>query len=146
MENIQLIDDGLLEALQLTAKNHEKLRHNYDLRTSERDTSQRMLNALKPGTNVPIHRHIQTSETVVCLHGCLDEVFYMEKPLKDGQEPAHDGEVAHDETAFVEIARHRICPREGVYGIQVPKMMWHSVDVKEDTTIFEAKDGAFKIS
>ena len=144
MENVQLIDDGMLEGLQRTAKYNERHRENYDLRTSERDGSQRMLNAMKPGTKVPIHRHRHTSETVVCLNGCLDEVFYQEMPLKDGQDPAHDGEVAHDESCFVEIARYRICPKEGVYGIQVPKMMWHSVDVKEECTIFEAKDGAYK--
>ena len=144
MENIQLIDNGMLEGLQLTAKKNERKRHNYDLRTSDRDSSQRMLNALKPGTKVPIHRHQHTSETVVCIHGCLDEVFYREVSLKEGQEPPHDGEVAYDETGFVEIARYRICPKEGVYGIQVPKMMWHSVEVKEDSTIFEAKDGAYR--
>ena len=60
------------------------------------DTSQRMLNALEVGTRVPIHRHLKTSETVVCLEGCLEWVFYEEMPNIDAGGPVHDGEVAAD--------------------------------------------------
>lgn len=56
----------------------ERLRQNFDLRTALEDGSQRMLNALEVGTKVPIHRHEETSETVVCLHGRLDVIFYVE--------------------------------------------------------------------
>ena len=57
---------------------NSRLRQNFDLRTSPADTSQRMLNALLPGTVVPIHRHEDTTETVICLCGKLDEVIYEE--------------------------------------------------------------------
>lgn len=72
---IELINDNLLSELHQKAGENERLRQNYDLRTTPEDTSQRMLNALEPGTHVPIHRHLKTSETVICLEGCLDEVF-----------------------------------------------------------------------
>ena len=61
----------------------------------------------------------------------------------DAGGPVHDGERALDETAFVESARFRVCPREKLYGIQVPKAAWHSIVVHEPTVIFEAKDGAY---
>jgi cupin fold WbuC family metalloprotein len=96
-----------------------------------------MLNALEVGTKVPIHRHLKTSETVICLEGCLDWVFYEEIRL------VHHGETAADESNFRETARFRVCPREGQYGIQVPKGAWHSVVVHERSTILEAKDGAY---
>jgi hypothetical protein len=102
-----------------------------------------MLNALEVGTKVPIHRHLKTSESVICLEGCLDWVFYEELPNMDAGGPVHDGEIAADETQFVETARVRVCPREKVYGIQVPKGAWHSIEVHEPSTIFEAKDGAY---
>lgn len=70
--DIELFDDRLLSALHERAEQNDRLRQNYDLRTTPEDTSQRMLNALEPGTHVPIHRHLKTSETVICLEGCLD--------------------------------------------------------------------------
>ena len=62
----------LTGALHDKARVSDRLRMNFDLRTTPADTSQRMLNALEVGTRVPIHRHLKTSETVVCLEGCLD--------------------------------------------------------------------------
>ena len=141
--DVQLINKDLLSELHRKAAQNERLRMNFDLRTSAADTSQRMLNALQPGTHVPIHRHLKTSETVICLEGCLDWVFYDELPNLDAGGPIHDGEMAQDETCFVERARIRVCPREGTYGIQVPQAAWHSVIVHESSTIFEAKDGAY---
>ena len=138
-----MINDNLLSELHQKAGKNERLRQNYDLRTTPEDMSQRMLNALEPGTHVPIHRHLKTSETVICLEGCLDEVFYEELPGVDTGGPVHDGETATDETVFAEVARFRICPREQKYGIQVPKGVWHSIVVHESSTIFEAKDGAY---
>jgi len=140
---IELINNILLSELHEKARESERKRMNYDLRTTPEDTSQRMLNVLEPGTHVAIHRHLKTSETVVCLEGCIDEVFYEELPNMDAGGPVHDGETAMDETAFVEIARFRICPREKLYGIQVPKGAWHSIEVHEPSTIFEAKDGIY---
>ena len=59
------IDDALIEELMRQAGESDRKRQNYDLRTSDSDTSQRMLNALLPGTSVPIHRHTETTETVI---------------------------------------------------------------------------------
>ena len=141
--DVQLINKDLLADLHEKAATNERLRMNFDLRTTPEDTSQRMLNALQPGTRVPIHRHLKTSETVVCLEGCLDWVFYEELPNMDAGGPIHDGEMAADETCFKETARFRVCPRDGQFGIQVPKGAWHSVIVHEPSTILEAKDGAY---
>ena len=110
------------------AKGTPRLRINYDLRTSSTDTSQRMLNALLPGTEVPIHRHEETAETVVCLCGRLEELIYDEMP---------DG-------TFQEVSRHLLCPSEEKYGIQIPAGAWHTICVLEPSVIFEAKDGAYK--
>ncbi len=117
------IDKALLDGLYEQARESERLRMNRDLRTSADDGSQRMLNALQPGTKVPIHRHRETSETIICLQGCMDVVIY--------------------DNHTVEIQRLRLCPAEGRYGAQLPVGIWHSVEVYEPSTIFEAKDGAF---
>ncbi len=119
-----IIDEILLESLLEKAIESERRRANYDLRTSDGDKSQRMLNVLLPGTQVPIHRHQETSETVIVLSGRLTEVFYDEKG--------------------VECARYNLCPAEGRFGLQVPKGMWHTVIVNEPCVIFETKDGAYK--
>lgn len=140
---IQLINKELLKDLHASAVANERLRQNFDLRTTTEDTSQRMLNALEPGTHVPIHRHLKTSETVICLEGCIDWVFYEELPNMDAGGPIHDGEIALDETNFKETARFRICPRVGQFGIQVPQAAWHSVIVHEPSAILEAKDGPY---
>ena len=140
---VQLIDRILLDGLHEKARASERLRMNFDLRTTAEDGSQRMLNALEIGTKVPIHRHLKTSETVICLEGRLEWVFYEELPNMDTGGPVHDGEVAADESCFVETARFRVCPREGQYGIQVPLGAWHSVVVLERSTILEAKDGKY---
>lgn len=140
---IQLLNKELTGALHDKARVSDRLRMNFDLRTTPADGSQRMLNALEVGTRVPIHRHLKTSETVVCLEGCLDWVFYEEIAGVDTGGPVHDGEVAADESCFAEVARFRVCPREGQYGIQVPLGAWHSVVVLEPSTILEAKDGAY---
>ena len=122
------IDKLLIERLFEQAKESPRLRMNYDLRTSSADTSQRMLNALLPGTEVAIHRHEETAETVVCLCGRLEEMIY--EVLPDG--------------TFQEVSRHLLCPAEGKYGIQIPAGAWHTIRVLEPSVIFEAKDGAYK--
>ena len=143
MDEVQLINDNLLSVLHWKARETERLRMNFDLRTTVEDGSQRLLNALEPGTHVPIHRHLKSAETAISLEGCLDWVFYEELPNMDAGGPVHDGEVAADEHQFVEVARFRICPREQKYGIQIPLGVWHSIEVHEPSTIFEAKDGAY---
>ena len=140
---VQLFDNDLLQDLHSKAAQNQRLRMNFDLRTTPEDGSQRMLNALEPGTQVPIHRHLKSSESVVCLEGCLEWVFYDEIPNHDVGEPVYSVETAADDTCFAEKARFRICPREGRYGLQVPQGAWHRVIVYERSTILEAKDGAY---
>ena len=144
MKNVQLINKELLSDIHRKATKNTRKRVNYDLRNSSEDTSQRMLNALEVGTHVPIHRHLITSETVVCMEGCLDWVFYEELPNVIDGGPIHDGEKALDETCFKEISRFRVCPRVGKFGIQVPQGVWHSIEVYEPSTILEAKDGPYQ--
>ena len=133
--DLQLINEELLEDLQSIAQQSERKRQNFDLRTTAADGSQRMLNVLEPGTQVPIHRHEDTSETVVCLKGCIDWIFYEELPNMDAGGPGRE---------FKEFFRIEICPAKGQYGLQVPQGVWHSIEVKEPSTILEAKDGAYK--
>ena len=125
----KIIDLDLIEQLWDEAAKSPRLRMNWDMRNSAADTSQRMLNALLPGTQVPIHRHETTDESVICLCGRLEEIFYEECPSCEG--------------GFKEIARYTLCPGEGKYGIQVPAGMWHTIHVIEPSAIFEAKDGAY---
>ncbi len=141
---IKIINESMLAELHEQAQRSERKRINYDLRNSEEDTSQRMLNVLEAGTKVPIHRHKDTSETTICLKGCLDEIFYMELPTLEEGGPIHDGHKAMDETCFREIARVTLSPEQKNYGIQIPAGAWHSIEVKEPSVIFEAKDGPYK--
>ena len=131
---MEQIDEKLISELFEQAKENPRLRQNLDLRTSSSDTSQRMLNALLPGTVVPIHRHEDTTETVICLCGKLDEVIYEEV---DSQLPSLTG------SRFREIERIHLCPAQAQYGCQVPKGAWHTVEVIEPSVIFEAKDGKY---
>lgn len=71
-----LLDKNLLNKLTTQAKKSSRLRMNMDLRDSKDDESQRMLNAIEPGTVIPVHRHTMTSEDVVILRGRAEEVFY----------------------------------------------------------------------
>lgn len=121
-------DKEFINTLLAQAKESPRLRQHYDLRNSTADTSQRMLNALFPGTEVPVHRHEETAETVVCLVGKLEEIFYEE--VGDG--------------TFREISRQQLSPYEGLYGMQIPAGVWHTVHVVEPSVIFEAKDGAYR--
>ena len=136
--NKEFLDGLLVKAAQVP-----RLRQNYDLRTSEGDTSQRMLNALQPGTEVPIHRHEETSETVVCLMGRLEEIIY-EEVVEYVKEQTSGTEDVMRRKSYREAARHLLCPAEGKYGIQIPKGAWHTIRVLEPSVIFEAKDGAYK--
>ena len=138
------INKELLDSLFEQAKVSERKRMNYDLRTSAEDTSQRMLNALLPGTVVPIHRHEDTTETVVCLKGRLEEIIYEEVVEYSREETSRTEEVVR-KVSFKEVSRHLICPAEGLYGVQIPAGAWHTIHVIEPSVIFEAKDGGYRI-
>lgn len=107
-----------------------------------------MLNALLPGTVVPIHQHKDTTETVICLCGSLDEVIYEEVVSyeNDGTDDFRWGMNAQDtvrKVGYREVRRIRLNPSESRYGCQIPKGAWHTVEVFEPSVIFEAKDGAY---
>ena len=138
------INKELLDSLFAKAEESERKRMNYDLRTSAEDTSQRMLNALLPGTVVPIHRHEDTTETVICLKGRLEEIIYEEVVEYSREETSRTEEVVR-KVSFKEVSRHLICPAEGLYGVQIPAGAWHTVQVIEPSVIFEAKDGGYRI-
>lgn len=131
LQSDMLFNNELMDTLLAQAKVSPRLRQHFDLRTSASDTSQRMLNALWPGTEVPVHRHEETAETVVCLRGKLEEVLY--KAVQEG-----------GEQTFREVSRQLLSPQEGLYGMQIPAGVWHTVHVLEPSVIFEAKDGAYK--
>ena len=147
------MDKAFLDGLLVQAQANPRLRQHYDLRTSPADTSQRLLNALMPGTVAPIHRHEDTLETVICLCGKLDEVIYEEvdallSPLTAEEAAAFDrgmdAQEVTQEKRFREVQRIRLCPAEGQYGYQIPQGAWHTIEVMEPSVIFEAKDGAYK--
>ena len=143
------INKELLDNLFEQATENPRLRQNLDLRTSSADTSQRMLNALLPGTVVPIHRHEETTESVICLCGKLDEVIYEEvvsysKALSEEFLQGIDAQDVVRKVEYREVQRIHLCPAEAKYGCQIPKGAWHTVEVIEPSVIFEAKDGAYK--
>ena len=143
------INKELLDSLFEQAKGNPRLRQYLDLRTSSADTSQRMLNALLPGTVVPIHRHEDTTESVICLCGKLDVVIYeevvtYEKSSFDAMPMGMDAQDVTRKVEYREVQRIHLCPAEAKYGCQIPKGAWHTVEVIEPSVIFEAKDGAYK--
>ena len=117
------IDKKLINDLFDTAIVSDRKRMNYDLRTSASDNSQRMLNALLPGTIVPIHRHPNSNENVILLCGKLVEVIYDKKGN--------------------ETDRIHLDPSVGNFGCVVPAGAWHTVEVLEPSVIYEAKDGKY---
>lgn len=146
---IMIFDKDFLGKLFEQATMNPKLRQGFDLRTSSADTSQRMLNALLPGTVVPIHRHEDTTETVVCLCGKLYEVIYeevvtYEKDASEALPMTIDAQDVTRKVEYREVQRIHLCPVEAKYGCQIPKGAWHTVEVIEPSVIFEAKDGAYK--
>jgi len=119
------ITQGLLDSLTEQAKASPRLRMNLDLRNSAEDKSQRMLNAIEPGSPLPIHRHMKSSETVVCLRGHLQEVFYNDA-----------GEV----TEVIDLQ-----PGGDCVALNIPIGQWHTVEVLETgTVILECKDGPYE--
>ena len=126
MVMVDKITQGLLDSLTEQAKASPRLRMNLDLRNSPEDMSQRMLNALEPGTPLPIHRHRQSSETVVCLRGRLVEEFYDELERRC--------------TETIELS-----PNGPVVAVNIPIGQWHTVrSLESGTVILEVKDGAYE--
>lgn len=142
------IEKEFLGKLFEQATENPRLRQNYDLRTSPSDNSQRMLNALLPGTVVPIHRHPNSTETVICLCGRMDEVIYeevvsYEHPSSEDFKQSMDAQDVTRKVEYREVQRIHLCPAQAKYGCQIPKGVWHTVEVIEPSIIFEAKDGKY---
>lgn len=121
-----IITQAILDELTAKAKESPRLRMNMDLRNSENDQSQRMLNAIEPGSDMPIHRHQHTSETVVCLRGCLVEEFY-------------------DELERICTESIVLTPNGPNVAVNVPAGQWHRVWAKESgTVLLECKNGVWE--
>lgn len=138
------INKDFLGKLFEQAVENPRLRQSFDLRTSSADTSQRMLIALLPGTVVPIHRHEDTTETVFCLCGKLDEVIYeevvtYENSSSDAMPMGMDSLDVVRKVEYREVQRIRICPAEAKYGCQIPKGAWHTVEVIEPSVMLSVE-------
>ena len=138
------IDKQLIEELFAKAEASDRRRINYDLRTSSDDGSQRMLNALLPGTSVPIHRHPKSNENVLLLCGKLVEILYEEETLGESLPMGEDSQYVFNGSRLRETKRIVLDPAAGVHGCVVPAGAWHTVEVLEPSVIYEAKDGAYE--
>lgn len=119
-----IITQTLLDELTSQAKVNPRLRQAYDLRTTPEDGSQRILNAVEPGTVLPIHRHLKTTETIFCIRGRVVQRYYNDQG---------------EETASFELA-----PNTAMMGMSVPVGQWHALESLESgSVIFECKDGAY---
>ena len=129
------IDNILLDKLTAQAKESLRLRMNLDLRNSDGDSSQRMLNAIEPGSVVPIHRHRKTSETVVVLRGRVVEEYYDDAGVLAESFVLGDCHVADAPRNDVPMA----------YALNIPAGQWHTLRALESgTVILEMKDGAYE--
>lgn len=122
---MMVIDQHILDELTAQAKASPRLRMNLDLRNSPEDNSQRMLNAIEPGTEMPIHRHRTSSETVVCLRGHFEEYFYDDSGVL---------------TATIDML-----PGAPVAVLNVLAGVWHSLrSMESGTVLLECKDGKYE--
>ena len=129
------IDNELLDKLTAEAQASPRLRMNMDLRNSAEDTSQRMLNAIEPGSVVPMHRHQKTSETVVVLRGRVVEEYYDDAGVLVESFVLEDCHVADTPRNDVPM----------VYALNIPAGQWHTLRALESgTVILEMKDGAYE--
>lgn len=120
------ITQAILDGLTAQAKASPRLRMNLDLRNSPEDGSQRMLNAIEPGSPLPIHRHRKSSETVVCLRGRLVEEFY-------------------DDLEMICTESIELSPNGPVVALNIPIGQWHTArSLESGTVILEMKDGPYE--
>lgn len=121
---MKLIDESLLNELSAQAKASSRLRMNYNFHQSLEDKCHRMLNAVEPGTQVPIHRHPTKDESFVILRGKVRSTTYND-----------DGSV---------IESVVLCAEDGIYGVDIPRNVWHRLESLEpNSVIFECKEGPF---
>ena len=120
-----ILDQIILDTLSQQAKESPRLRQAFDLRTTPNDSSQRILNAVEPGTILPIHRHRGSTETIIVLRGKVVQHYYDDNGNK---------------TASYELA-----PNSAQVGMSVPVGQWHALEsLEEGSVVFECKDGAYQ--
>ena len=120
-----ILNKKLMDDLSAQAKENPRLRQAFDLRTTPNDSSQRILNAVEPGTILPIHRHRGSTETIIVLRGKVVQHYYND---------------AGEKTASYELA-----PNSARVGMSVPVGQWHALEsLAEGSVIFECKDGAYQ--
>lgn len=121
---MKLINEDLLNEVTQQAKESPRLRMNHNLHDSLEAKAQRLLNALEPGTVLPVHRHPNTAETYILLRGKIKVMFY------------------NDRKEMTESML--LDPMAGGYGVHIPANQWHTLEVMESgTVIFEVKDGPY---
>lgn len=121
---MKLIDNYLLNKITEKARTSLRLRMNYNLHDNLEAKAQRLLNALEPGTILPIHRHPHTAETYLIIRGRMQVIYY-----NDQKEET--------ENIILDV-------KIGNYGIHIPAGQWHTLKVLESgTVIFEVKDGPY---
>lgn len=121
-----VITQAILDNLTAQAKASPRLRCNLDLRNSPEDGSQRMLNAIEPGSPLPIHRHKYTSETIVCLRGRVVEEFY-------------------DELERICTDSIMLSPGGHNVAVNVPAGQWHRIQALESgSVVLTCKDGEYE--
>ena len=120
---MKIIDDQLVNDLAEEAKKSPRLRKNYNFHQSLEDKCHRFLNALEPGTQVPVHHHPTKDETFVILKGRVKVLIYND-----------DGEV---------VESCVLSHEEGRYGVDIPKNVWHSLECSESCVLLECKEGPF---
>ena len=120
---MKIIDDNLVDALAQQAKQSPRLRMNHNFHQSLDDKCHRFLNALEPGTQIPVHHHPTKDETFVILKGKVRVTTYNDQ-----------GEVL--ETSI-------LCHEDGVYGADIPKNVWHGIECLEPSVLLECKEGPF---
>ncbi len=121
---MKIIDDNLLNDVSHQAKDSPRLRMNYNFHQSLEEKCHRFLNAVEPGTVVPIHRHPTKDETFIVLKGRVKVSTFND-----------EGEVLESVV---------LCQEEGMYGVDIPKNVWHTLESLEpDSVIFECKEGPF---
>ena len=120
-----ILDKKLMDDLSAQAKANPRLRQAFDLRTTPEDQSQRILNAVEPGTILPIHRHRGSTETIIVLRGKVVQHYYDDNGNK---------------TASYELA-----PNTAQVGMSIPVGQWHALEsLEEGSVVFECKDGAYQ--